>query len=50
MYISEVKKSQCTARVVAYSVSEETNEKIITFELEYTRLIHSELMTFNKPC
>lgn len=45
MYLSEVKKSQCTARVVAYSVSEETNEKIITFELEYPRLIHSELMT-----
>lgn len=45
MYLSEVKKSHCTARVVAYSVSEETNEKIITFELEYPRLIHSELMT-----
>lgn len=45
MYLSEVKKSQCTARVVAYSVSEETNENIITFELEYPRLIHSELMT-----
>ena len=45
MYLSEVKKTQTTARVVAYSVSEETGEKIITFELEYPRLIHSEFMT-----
>lgn len=45
MYLSEVKKSQCTARVVAYSVSVETNEKIITFETEYPRIIHSELLT-----
>lgn len=44
-YLSEVKKSQCTARVVAYSVSEETQERIITYELEYPRIIHSELMT-----
>ena len=45
MYLSEVKKSQCIARVVAYSISAETNEKIITFELEYPRIIHSELLT-----
>lgn len=45
MYLSEVIKSQCTARVVAYSVSLETGEEAITFELEYPRLIHSELMT-----
>lgn len=45
MYLSEVKKTQTTARVVAYSVSEETGEKIVTFELEYPRLVHSELMT-----
>lgn len=45
MYLSEVKKTQTTARVVAYSVSEETGEKITTFELEYPRLVHSELMT-----
>ena len=44
-YLSEVKKSQCTARVVAYSVSEETQERIITYELEYPRIIHSELLT-----
>ena len=45
MYLSEVKKTQTTARVVAYSVSEETGEKIITFELEYPRLVHLALMT-----
>lgn len=44
-YLSEVKKSQCTARVVAYSVSGETQERIITYELEYPRIIHSELLT-----
>lgn len=44
-YLSEVKKSQCTARVVAYSISEETQERIITYELEYPRIIHSELLT-----
>ena len=44
-YLSEVKKSQCTARVVAYSISNETNERIITYELDYPRIIHSELMT-----
>lgn len=45
MYLSEVKKTQTTARVVAYSVSEETGEKIITFEVETPRLIWSEVMT-----
>lgn len=45
MYLSEVKKSQCTTRVVAYSVSEETNERVITFEVEVPRLIWSEVMT-----
>lgn len=44
-YLSEVKKSQCTARVVAYSISSETNERVITYELDYPRIIHSELMT-----
>lgn len=44
MYLSEVKKTQTTARVVAYSVSEETGEKIITFEVETPRLIWSEVM------
>lgn len=45
MYLSEVKKTRTTARVVAYSVSGETGEKIITFEVEYPRIIHSETMT-----
>lgn len=45
MYLSEVIKSQCSARVVAYSISEETNERIITFEVEVPRLIWSEMMT-----
>lgn len=45
MYLSEVKKSQCAARVVAYSISEETNERVITFEVEVPRLIWSEVMT-----
>ena len=45
MYLSEVKKTQTTARVVACSVSEETGEKIITFEVETPRLIWSEVMT-----
>lgn len=44
-YLSEVKKSQCTARVVAYSISEETNERVVTFEVEVPRLIWSEVMT-----
>ena len=45
MYKSCVKKTQTEAKVVAYSISEETGEKIITFELQYPRLVHSELMT-----
>lgn len=45
MYLREVIKSQCTARVVAYSISAETGEEIITYELEYPRLIHSEFLT-----
>lgn len=45
MYLSEVKKTQTTGRVVASSVSEETGEKIITFEVETPRLIWSEAMT-----
>ena len=45
MYKSCVKKTQTEAKVVAYSVSEETGEKIITFELQYPRLVHSEMMT-----
>lgn len=48
MYLSEVKKTQTTARVVAYSVSEETGEKIITFEVETPRLIWSEVMTHRR--
>lgn len=44
-YLSEVKKSQCTARVVAYSISEETGERVVTFEVEVPRLIWSEVMT-----
>lgn len=45
MYLSEVIKSQCTARVVAYSISEETGERVCTFEVEVPRLIWSEVMT-----
>lgn len=45
MYKSEVIKSQCAARVVAYSISEETNERVITFEVEVPRLVWSEVMT-----
>lgn len=45
MYLSEVIKSQCTARVVANSISATTGEEITTFELEYPRIIHSEFMT-----
>ena len=44
MYKSEVSKTQTTSKVVAYSVSKETCESIITFELEYPRLVHSELL------
>lgn len=45
MYISEVKgKGNIIARVVADSISE-TGKRITTFELEYHRFIHSELMT-----
>lgn len=45
MYKSCVKKTQTEAKVVAYSISKETGEKIITFELQYPRLVHSEVMT-----
>ena len=45
MYKSCVKKTQTDAKVVAYSISKETGEKIITFELQYPRLVHSEVMT-----
>lgn len=45
MYLSEVIKSQCAVRVVANSISAETGDEIITFELEYPRLIHSEFLT-----
>ena len=45
-YKSEVLgKGGIVARVVAKSISEETKQEIITWELEYPRLIHSELMT-----
>lgn len=45
MYISEVKgQGNIVARVVADSISE-TGKRITTFELEYHRFIHSELMT-----
>lgn len=45
MYISEVKgQGNIIARVVADSISE-TGKRIATFELEYHRFIHSELMT-----
>lgn len=45
MYLSEVIKSQCTARVVANSISATTGEEITTFELEYPRIIHAEFLT-----
>lgn len=47
MYKSEVTgKGGITARVVAKSCSSDNNKSIIcTFELEYPRFIHSELMT-----
>lgn len=45
-YLSEVFGKGCiVARVVAYSKSAHNNKKIITFELEYPRFIHSEFMT-----
>lgn len=45
MYISEVRgQGNIIARVVADSISE-TGKRITTFELEYHRFIHSELMT-----
>lgn len=45
-YKSEViGKAGIVARVVAKSISEETKQEIITWELEYPRIIHSELMT-----
>ena len=33
------------ATIIADSVSAHTNQRITTFELEYPRFIHSELMT-----
>ena len=33
------------AEIIAHSVSAETNQPIITYVLEYPRLIHSEIMT-----
>lgn len=45
MYLSEVVKSQCTARVVAYSISEETGERVCTFEVEVPRIIWAEALT-----
>lgn len=44
-YLSEVVKTQCTARVVANSISSATGEEITTFELEYPRIIHAEFLT-----
>ncbi|QDB73542.1 thymidylate synthase [Escherichia phage vB_EcoM-ECP26] len=34
----------CTAKIIADSISEK-GKRITTFELEYPRIIHSELMT-----
>ena len=45
MYLSEVIKSQCTARAVAYSISEETGERVCTFEVEVPRIIWAEALT-----
>lgn len=45
VYKSEVKGKGCiSAKVVEYSVSE-TGQEIVTYELEYPRFIHGELMT-----
>lgn len=45
-YKSEVKgKGGIVARVVAKSVSATSGTEIITWELEYPRIVHSELMT-----
>lgn len=43
-YLSEVSKTQCSAKVVAYSANE-VGDRLITLELEYPRFIHSEIMT-----
>lgn len=37
--------SQISAKVIAHSVAFDSDNEIVTFELEYPRIIHSELMT-----
>jgi thymidylate synthase ThyX len=38
-------KGGISAKIIADSVSSDTNQRIITMELEYPRFIHSEFMT-----
>lgn len=46
MYKSEVKGKGCiVARVVADSVSSANGQRVTTFEVEYPRFLHSEVMT-----
>lgn len=40
-----MKKGNISAKIVADSVSAVTNQRITTFELEYPRFIHAEVMT-----
>jgi len=43
-YKSKVKKSECSAKVVAYSISPQGKE-LVTYELEYPRIILAEMNT-----
>lgn len=49
-YLSEVKKNQTVARVVGYSIAENSGTKLITFEYEAYRGILAELNTHGMLC
>lgn len=43
--MKELSPEQCTVKIIADSYSKFTDSRITTFELEYPRFIHSEVMT-----
>jgi thymidylate synthase ThyX len=43
--LKELSPEQCTVKIIADSYSKFTDSRVTTFELEYPRFIHSELMT-----
>lgn len=45
IYLNEVVGASCTVRILKYSKCGETGKEICSYELEYPRISHSELLT-----